>query len=148
MLYGISIWVFCVISTRVLYVISVQSASCYFNQSALCHFNLSGLCHFNLSGLCHFNLSGLCHFNLRSLHHFDLECLKSYLEQNFSIRLLWWCHVMTRIVFARIHHLTWAMLVKQLVSQHIQYDRWIRVRINTYTARPVCWREWISWQLL
>ena len=20
--------------------------------------------------------------------------------------------------------------------------------INTYTARPVCWREWISWQLL
>ena len=20
--------------------------------------------------------------------------------------------------------------------------------INTYTAKPVCWREWISWQLL
>ena len=20
--------------------------------------------------------------------------------------------------------------------------------VNTYTARPVCWREWISWQLL
>ena len=22
------------------------------------------------------------------------------------------------------------------------------VWVNTYTARPVCWREWISWQLL
>ena len=25
---------------------------------------------------------------------------------------------------------------------------WVIIHFNTYTAKPVCWREWISWQLL
>ena len=31
----------------------------------------------------------------------------------------------------------------RIQQQHIYTDY-----INTYTARPFCWREWISWQLL
>ena len=41
------------------------------------------------------------------------------------------------------------ILQPNTIKQHLNSKLSLRlITINTYTARPVCWREWISWQLL
>ena len=45
------------------------------------------------------------------------------------------------------HSWHWISLLRPSFIKHKTHNS-DPEQINTYTARPVCWREWISWQLL
>ena len=46
--------------------------------------------------------------------------------------------------YKQTHRLLVLCLDRYLLQSYTQKQNVITLEINTYTARPVCWREWIS----